>query len=106
VLFASSRRSRFVNCSPEIEPTHFVSRRSAGEHRGAMSAPLPIAAKRFHPARWERNPMTVRAICCWSLLALFLGATTDLRAAEPTIRNLAVRGLQIGGTTTLVVDGD
>jgi hypothetical protein len=29
-----------------------------------------------------------------------------LAAGEPAIRNLDVRGLQIGGTTTLVVDGD
>ena len=27
-------------------------------------------------------------------------------AAEPTLRNVNVRGLQIGGTTTLIVDGD
>src|ERR1043166_3978904 len=27
-------------------------------------------------------------------------------AAEPTIRNLDVRGLRVGSTTTLVVDGD
>ncbi len=29
-----------------------------------------------------------------------------VHSAEPAIRNLALRGLQIGGTTTLVVDGD
>jgi hypothetical protein len=39
------------------------------------------------------------------LLALGLGVT-DLHAAEPTVRNLDVRGLQIGGTTALVLDGD
>ena len=29
-----------------------------------------------------------------------------VHSAEPAIRNLSLRGLQIGGTTTLVVDGD
>jgi hypothetical protein len=42
------------------------------------------------------------------LVLLFLsnGASARLDAGEPGIRNLNVRGLQIGGTTTLVVDGD
>jgi hypothetical protein len=45
----------------------------------------------------------------WSFL-LLLGAAwlmpARLAAAEPTIRTLSVRGLQIAGTTTVVVDGD
>jgi len=40
------------------------------------------------------------------LLVFFLGTAGTLCAGEPTIRNLNIRGLQIGGTTTLVVDGD
>lgn len=30
----------------------------------------------------------------------------SLSAAEPTLRNLNIRGLQIGGTTTVILDGD
>src|SRR5262249_31131071 len=33
-------------------------------------------------------------------------AISSCYAAEPTIRNLDIRGLRIGGTTTLVIDGD
>src|SRR5438046_2636969 len=39
------------------------------------------------------------------LLVLLLCAT-PLQAAEPNLRNLDVRGLQVGGTTTLTLDGD
>lgn len=39
-------------------------------------------------------------------LLLFVTAFSALDAAEPTFRNLDVRGLRIGGTTTLVIDGD
>lgn len=42
----------------------------------------------------------------WPGLALLLVLTGDLSAAEPVVRNLYVRGLQVGGTTTLVIDGD
>jgi hypothetical protein len=28
------------------------------------------------------------------------------KAAEPTVRNVSVRGLQVGGTTTITIDGD
>ena len=42
----------------------------------------------------------------WFLLAVCVFAPASLRAGEPTIRNLSVRGLQIDGTTTLIVDGD
>src|SRR4051812_16927380 len=41
----------------------------------------------------------------WLLVALCVAAP-PLRAAEPTIRNLNVRGLQIAGTTTITLDGD
>jgi hypothetical protein len=40
------------------------------------------------------------------LVCLPFLAPAALAAAEPEIRNLDVRGLQIGATTTLVVDGD
>ena len=40
------------------------------------------------------------------LLVAFASLPGNLRAAEPSIRNLNVRGLQIGGTTTLTIDGD
>ncbi len=44
---------------------------------------------------------------CALILAIVLGISAlPLRAAEPEIRNLNVRGLQVGGTTTLVLDGD
>src|ERR1700722_2821112 len=36
----------------------------------------------------------------------FLFFCTPIIAAEPTVRNLNVRGLQVGGTTTITVDGD
>jgi hypothetical protein len=49
--------------------------------------------------------MSARAVC-GLLLTLFLWAPGNLRAGEPTIRNLPVRGLQLGGTTTLTIDGD
>lgn len=39
-----------------------------------------------------------------SVLALFFA--TPLFAAEPNIRNVNLRGLQVGGTTTLTIDGD
>ena len=41
---------------------------------------------------------------CW-LLVVGLLAASPVVAAEPTVRNLNLRGLQIGGTTTLEVDG-
>jgi hypothetical protein len=39
-----------------------------------------------------------------TLLALFVG--TSPVAAEPVLRAVSVRGLQVGGTTTLTIDGD
>jgi hypothetical protein len=45
----------------------------------------------------------------WSLVLLVFSASfacAPLEATEPTIRNLNVRGLQVGGTTTVIVDGD
>jgi hypothetical protein len=43
---------------------------------------------------------------CWCSLAIFCIGTSSLHAGEPVLRNLDVRGLQVGGTTTLVLDGD
>ncbi len=47
------------------------------------------------------------------MLRLFLVLFSSLclcasvvQSAEPSLRNLALRGLQIGGTTTLIIDGD
>src|SRR5690348_11100923 len=37
---------------------------------------------------------------------LLLLAPTRFDAAEPVIRNINLRGVQIGGTTSLVLDGD
>jgi hypothetical protein len=46
--------------------------------------------------------------CGWLVSLLFLLSLPSARldAGEPGIRTLNVRGLQIGGTTTLVVEGD
>ncbi len=41
-----------------------------------------------------------------ALLCVLCGSVVNSFAGEPAIRNLNLRGLQIGGTTTLVVDGD
>lgn len=46
-----------------------------------------------------------RALLCLSLASV-LFATACITAAEPTIGNLNVRGLQIGGVTKLVIDGE
>ncbi len=40
------------------------------------------------------------------LIVLCSCFATTAHAAEPAIRNVNIRGLQIGGTTTLVIDGD
>src|SRR5690349_2605879 len=40
------------------------------------------------------------------LLLAFCLAFAEARAAEPVVRNLNLRGLQIGGTTSIVLDGD
>jgi hypothetical protein len=39
-------------------------------------------------------------------LAVLAALAAHVCAAEPTLRSIDVRGLQIGGTTTVVVDGD
>ncbi|HZZ80398.1 MAG TPA: hypothetical protein VFE62_17985, partial [Gemmataceae bacterium] len=39
-------------------------------------------------------------------LLLFGLCAATVRAVEPTIRNLDIRGLRIGGTTTITIDGD
>ena len=53
-----------------------------------------IFSRLFHHPRW------------WLILLAFSLAIPSLRASEPAIRNLDIRGLRIGGTTTLVLDGD
>jgi hypothetical protein len=50
----------------------------------------------------ETPPLSRRLV---ATLCLLIGSGC-LTAAEPTVRNLNVRGLQIGGTTTITIDGD
>src|SRR5262245_13104437 len=47
--------------------------------------------------------MFIRAVAGVTLAAIFAGG---LRAVEPAIRNVNIRGLQLGGSTSLVIDGD
>jgi hypothetical protein len=42
----------------------------------------------------------------FSLLCALCVSVVPSSAGEPTVRNLAIRGLRVGGTTTLVLDGD
>jgi hypothetical protein len=54
----------------------------------------------------KETPMRTAAVY---ILACLLGlnqAVPSLQAAEPALRNLDIRGLRVGGTTTLVLDGD
>lgn len=53
-----------------------------------------LAVQFFVPARY------------WIALVLLCAGASSLNAGEPSIRALNLRGLTIGGTTTLVVDGD
>jgi hypothetical protein len=55
------------------------------------------------PARRFREP-AIHIVAAW-LALVTVGEYGVLRAAEPVITNLNIRGLQIGGTTTLVIDG-
>src|SRR4051794_18091923 len=48
----------------------------------------------------------IRSTCWYMALLTLCVSAPILRAAEPVIRNLDLRGLRIGGTTTLVIDGD
>lgn len=41
-----------------------------------------------------------------AIWALFLGAATQVASAAPEIRNLSLRGLQTGATTTVTIDGE
>lgn len=53
------------------------------------------------------NPARPVRTSCVGLRALvFLLFAAPLSAAEPTIRSVNVRGLQVGATTTLTIDGD
>src|SRR5215208_4236551 len=51
---------------------------------------------------------TCRGVKAVGLLLIFIWGLVGSRAfaVEPEVRNLSVRGLQVGGTTTVVVDGD
>jgi hypothetical protein len=48
----------------------------------------------------------IRLIRCWLVLLTACLTSSSLVAAEPAIRNLDIHGLRVGGTTTLVLDGD
>src|SRR3954467_8660110 len=50
--------------------------------------------------------MTVRMVCCWPLWLAVMTAAPAALGGEPMIRDVSLRGLQIGSTTTLVVHGD
>jgi hypothetical protein len=41
-----------------------------------------------------------------SFIAICLLASSAAQAVEPTIRNINIRGLQIGGTSTITIDGE
>jgi hypothetical protein len=58
--------------------------------------------RRCQYPKWENDPMR-RGAGLWLLL---LVSAASVQAAEPNLRNLDVRGLQVGGTTTLTIDGD
>jgi hypothetical protein len=45
-------------------------------------------------------------VCRWLALLALVAGPAGLRAGPPVLRNLNVRGLQVGGTTTLTIDGD
>ena len=47
--------------------------------------------------RPSRHILVAMLSCC---------AASPLHAAEPSLRNLDIRGLKIAGTTTLTIDGD
>src|SRR5262245_36499029 len=68
-----------------------------------------LAGSRRRPRAWV-NAMTStlgrgRLRLPAKLVLLFLTAV-PVNAAEPNLRNVTVRGLQIGGTTTLTAEGD
>jgi len=42
----------------------------------------------------------------WSVLVALLATASVAMSAEPLVRNLSIRGLQLEATTTLIVDGD
>ncbi|MEQ8786940.1 MAG: hypothetical protein RIC55_11600 [Pirellulaceae bacterium] len=49
--------------------------------------------------------MSRRVICCTSFAVALLALLADRLVAAPVITNVSLRGLQAGGTTTLVIDG-
>jgi hypothetical protein len=59
------------------------------------------------PHKMQKRKLTLSCVFCAFLRPLlFVLLSSPLLAAEPTVRNLNVRGLQVGGTTTITVDGD
>jgi hypothetical protein len=71
---------------------------------------LRIRADQRHP--WstpKRVPLRVavkQIVSCFLALAAFCLVARSVAAVEPTLRDINLRGLEIGGTTALVVDGD
>src|SRR4051794_35830920 len=62
----------------------------------------------MRPVPAMRLSQGCRAFCCCLLcvsVSLWFN-WSHLAAAEPVIRNVNVRGLQVGATTTIVVDGE
>ncbi|HEX3657168.1 MAG TPA: hypothetical protein VHV55_15250 [Pirellulales bacterium] len=61
-----------------------------------------------HLATWfARSAKRVRVAIVWcAAVLLCAGVSPALGAGEPALRNVNIHGLQIAGTTTLVIDGD
>src|SRR5687768_15685198 len=51
-------------------------------------------------------PTLKRSVLNLAAILAVLCSSLAIHAAEPTIRTLDIRGLRIGGTTTLTIDGD
>ena len=66
-----------------------------------MSWPLSFKFEKTMPS----IRLLLQPICMLALFVLSM-SSASINAAEPAIRNLDLRGLRIGGTTTLVIDGD
>lgn len=63
-----------------------------------------MAAKKH--MRHKKKQSVICAVCAFLRPALFLFLCSPLLAAEPNARSLNVRGLQVGGSTTITIDGD
>src|SRR4051812_27508644 len=55
-----------------------------------------------HPMKTIQRPL----LCILTAIMASCWPAPLVNAAEPTVRNLDIRGLRVGGTTTLVIDGD